>query len=160
MVSLWDRTTSRLAGFRRNSPSFDEAASAAPVEERVGDEKQRVAPKPSAPRRRSGLRIAVFASIAVVLVAAITVGSLEAVQHLGKDQPIVVITDDTIGISPGSTGQSTPTTAAEATAGKAAAGSVYHWLAKAGSSVSWSWTRPTLDPLRRGGVVRPVQVHG
>ncbi len=51
------------------------------------------------------MRIAVLASVAVVLVAAIAVGSLQAVKYLGKDQPIVVITDDTVGISPGSTGQ-------------------------------------------------------
>ena len=57
-----------------------------------------------APRRRpSGPRVAVYASIAVVLVAAITVVSLEAVKHLGNDRPVVVITDDTAGMSPGST---------------------------------------------------------
>ena len=81
------------------------------IEARAGDRKQ-----PSAPRRRSGLRVAVFASIAVVLVAAMTVGSLEAVNHLGKDQPVVVINDDTAGMAPGSTGQTTQTaTSAEGT---------------------------------------------
>lgn len=64
----------------------------------------------SAPRRRSGLRIAVFASLAIVLVAAVAIGSLEAVKHLGNDQPALVITDDTVGISPGSTGQTGQTT--------------------------------------------------
>jgi len=55
--------------------------------------------------RRSGLHVVLYASLAVVLVAAVTVGSLEAVKHLGNDQPILVITDDTTGVSPGSTGQ-------------------------------------------------------
>ena len=80
---------------------------AARAEERSGVLKQA-----SAPRRTSGLRVAVFASIAVVLVAALTIGSLEAVKHLGKDQPILVITDDSL--SPATTGQTTQTTATEA----------------------------------------------
>jgi photosystem II stability/assembly factor-like uncharacterized protein len=82
---------------------------AARAEERSG-----VLKRTSAPRRRSGLRVAVFASIAVVLVAAIAIGSLEAVKHLGKDQPILVIGDDTL--SPAATGQTTQTTVTEATA--------------------------------------------
>jgi photosystem II stability/assembly factor-like uncharacterized protein len=83
----------------------------ASIEAQAGDQKHSFAP-----RRGSGLRVAVFASIAVVLVAAITVGSLEAVKHLGKDQPVVVINDDTAGMAPGSTGQTTQTaTSAEGT---------------------------------------------
>lgn len=86
------------------------------VDERAGGSTRAAPPKASAPRRRSGLRVAVFASITVVLVAAITVGTLEAVKYLGTDQPILVITDDTAGISPGSTGQTTQTAAGEASA--------------------------------------------
>ena len=81
-------------------------------DEQIDGQKQKPMPKASAPRRRSGLRVAVFASIAVVLVAAVAVGSLEAVKHLGKDQPILVITDDTL--SPATTGQTTQTTARQA----------------------------------------------
>ncbi len=112
LVSLWDRTTSRLAGLvasRRTVPASEEAAAVSgPVEERP-DVRERA----STPRRRSGLRVAVFASAAVILVAAITVGSLEAVKYLGEDQPILVITDDTL--SPATTGQTTQTTASGAT---------------------------------------------
>ena len=49
----------------------------------------------SASRRMSGLRFVAFASIAVFLLAAITVGSLEAAKHLGNGHPILVITDQT-----------------------------------------------------------------
>ena len=70
----------------------------------------------SASRQSSGLHIAVFASIAVVLVAAITVGSLEAAKHLGKGTPIVYITDDTGGISPGSTGETSQSAVGETSA--------------------------------------------
>jgi photosystem II stability/assembly factor-like uncharacterized protein len=77
---------------------------AARVEERSG-----VLKRPSAPRRRSGLRVAIYASIAVVLVAAVAIGSLEVFRHLGKDQPILVIGDDTL--SPTATGESNQTTA-------------------------------------------------
>ncbi len=59
--------------------------------------------------RKLNLRVAVYASIAVVLVAALTIGSLEAVKYLGKDQPILVIGDDTL--SPTATGQTNQTTA-------------------------------------------------
>ena len=63
---------------------------AAEDDEQIDGQKQKPMPKASAPRRTSGLRVAVFASIAVVLVAAVAIGSLEAVKHLGKDQPILV----------------------------------------------------------------------
>jgi hypothetical protein len=61
--------------------------------------------RPPATRRRSGLRVAVYASAAVVLVAAIAIGSREAIQYFGKEQPILVITDETAGISAASAGQ-------------------------------------------------------
>ncbi len=83
------------------------------IEARAGDRRQLFAPKP-----RSARRVAVFASIAVVLVTAITVGSLEAVNHLGNDQPVVVINDDTAGMAPGSTGQTTQTAASGAQGGQ------------------------------------------
>ncbi len=85
------------------------------IGEQAGDSERSLAPKASAPRRRSGLRVAVFASIAVVLVASITVGSLEAAKHLGNDQPVLVITDDTL--SPTATGQTDHTTATGAQGG-------------------------------------------
>ena len=42
---------------------------------------------------------------------------LLAAKHLGKDQPILVITDDTTGMTPGSTGQDIKTTATDASTG-------------------------------------------
>jgi hypothetical protein len=51
--------------------------------------------------------VAVFASVAVVLVAAVAIGSLEAVKHLGTDRSVLRITDET-------TVTSTPTTEAAA----------------------------------------------
>jgi photosystem II stability/assembly factor-like uncharacterized protein len=57
---------------------------------------------------RSGLRAAVFACLTVVLVAAIAFGSWEAVKHLGKGAPVVVVTDDTL--NPANTGRTTLTT--------------------------------------------------
>jgi len=46
-------------------------------------------------KRTRGLRIAVFACIAVLLVAAVAVGLSKAVEHLGKDGFTLVITDQT-----------------------------------------------------------------
>ncbi len=46
-------------------------------------------------RRPAGLRVALFASLAVVLAVAAALGSLEAVEHLGKPDTVVRITDDT-----------------------------------------------------------------
>ena len=50
----------------------------------------------SASRRTSGLRIAVFASIAVVLVAAVAIGSFMAAQYLGHPHFVLAITDDNV----------------------------------------------------------------
>jgi hypothetical protein len=82
-----------------------------PLAARTDEERFDVPKRASAPRRRRSLRVAVYASIAVVLVAAVAIGSLEAAKYLGKDEPILVIGDDTVGISPGSTGQSVQTPA-------------------------------------------------
>ena len=94
----------------RLSGSVDRSGVWASIEARAGGRKQ-----PSAPRRRSGLRVAAFASIAVFLVAAITVGSLEAVKHLGNGQPILVITDQTTVPSTPATQPVTTTTQAVTT---------------------------------------------
>ncbi len=50
-------------------------------------------------RRRSGLRVAVFASVAVALVAATIIGSLVAARYLGDSTTIVYITDETTATS-------------------------------------------------------------
>ena len=52
-------------------------------------------------RRRSAFAYAAISFAVLVLLAGLGTGIFEAVTQLGKDQPIVVITDDTIGISPG-----------------------------------------------------------
>ena len=64
---------------------------AAQAEERSGVLKQA-----SAPRRRCGLRVAVFASITIVLVVAVTVGSLMAVRNLARPDFVLAITDDNL----------------------------------------------------------------
>ncbi len=56
-------------------------------------------------RHRSAVAYAVISFAALVLLAGVGTGIFEAVTHLGKDQPILVITDDTL--SPATTGQST-----------------------------------------------------
>ena len=91
IISHWDRTTSRLAAFRRDSLSLEEAAVPARVEERPG-----VVRQASAPRSRSGLRVAAFASIAVVLLAALAVGSFMAVRNLAQPDFVLAITDDNV----------------------------------------------------------------
>jgi hypothetical protein len=79
-----EETLDRLAG------PVDRSGLWASIEARAGVRKQ-----PSAPRRRSGLRIAVFASIAIVLVTAVAIGSVVAVRHLGQQHFVLRITDDT-----------------------------------------------------------------
>ena len=54
----------------------------------------------SAPPRWGGLRVAVFASMVVVLLAALAIGSLEAMRHLGERTLIVIISDQTTLTSP------------------------------------------------------------
>jgi hypothetical protein len=60
------------------------------VEERSGVQKRVVAP-----RRMSGLRIAVAASVAAILLVLAAIGSLAVVRHLGKGPFVVIITDQT-----------------------------------------------------------------
>jgi photosystem II stability/assembly factor-like uncharacterized protein len=67
--------------------------SAAEDEDRIGARKQESMRKASASKRSTGLRVAVFASVAVVLVAAITVGSLIAAQYFGQPHFVLAITD-------------------------------------------------------------------
>jgi photosystem II stability/assembly factor-like uncharacterized protein len=50
----------------------------------------------SAPKRRTGLHVAVYASVAVVLVAAVAVGGIVAAQYLGRPQFVLAITDDNV----------------------------------------------------------------
>jgi outer membrane protein assembly factor BamB len=122
---------------RRLSWPADRGSGWAGVETRAGVEPWAIGDggepgvKDGAPTRarKLNLRLVLYAALAVVIVAAIAVGSLEAVKHLGKDQPIVVITDDTTGVSPGSTGQTTQSapsgTAAAMFGGNAARTGVY-----------------------------------
>ena len=92
----WEMLRTRMAGEKH--PEASPGSRARTVAVSTSDNHERAsAPKASAPGRRSGLRVAVYAIIAVVLVAAAAIGSLEAAKHLGKDQPIIVITDDTMG---------------------------------------------------------------
>ncbi|MCL5735742.1 MAG: hypothetical protein M1274_09195 [Actinobacteria bacterium] len=64
--------------------------------EQVRDRTQVLVPKASTPKRRSGLRVAIYASIAVVLVAAVAVGSLTAVRNLTRPDFVLAITDENV----------------------------------------------------------------
>jgi hypothetical protein len=93
--------------FERNSPPFDESA----FVDRLEKKTSKVRRPASAPqRRRSGLRVAVYATAAVVVLAALTVGSLQLAKHLSADDDLVYITDPTDPAT-GSTGGTTATTA-------------------------------------------------
>ncbi len=54
-----------------------------------------------------------YAAVAVVLVAAVVIGTLAAAKYLWDETPVVVITDDTAGMSPGGTDQTPPTSATD-----------------------------------------------
>jgi hypothetical protein len=86
-----EETLDRLSGPVDQSGVW--AGIEAQVNARAGGRKGAPAPRP--PRRTSGLRTLAFASIAVILVAAISVMAFEAFEHLGKGAPIVRITDET-----------------------------------------------------------------
>ena len=86
------------------------------VDERAGVWKRAFAPRMSGRRRTSGLRIAVFASLVVVLMAAATIGTLEAVEHFGRGTDILVFTDD-INIGTATSTGTTPATVWEADGG-------------------------------------------
>ncbi len=77
-------------------------------------ERSGVRKEASAPRRTSGFRVAAFACFAVVLVAAVAIGTVEAVKYLGKGTPVVYITDQTTVPSATATTQAV-TTATQAT---------------------------------------------
>ncbi|MBN1629554.1 MAG: WG repeat-containing protein [Thermoleophilia bacterium] len=71
-------------------------------------------PKASAPRARSRLRVAVYASLGVVLLAAVGVGVVMAAKYLGDERSVLVIDDGTL--EPAVTGDaSQPATTTSAT---------------------------------------------
>ena len=72
------------------------------------EERSRGLRQTSAPRRRTGLRVAVFASIAVVLVAAVAIGSFMAVRNLARPHFVLAITDDNVIGASGQTTTATP----------------------------------------------------
>lgn len=77
--------------YERSAPVVDEAAFEARLRRSTSISRNRR----SAPKPRNRLRVAAYASIALVLVAAVAVGSFEAVKYLGEDRAIIVIGDDT-----------------------------------------------------------------
>ncbi len=123
---VWERIELR-ARKRRWSSSLRWLPPPGP-EERSGVQKEA-----SRTRRTSGLRVAVYASIAVVLVAAVAVGSLEAVKYLGKGTTIVYITDETT-VTPATTQAVTPTTESTATTTAGRLGELV-WKFQAGATV-------------------------
>jgi photosystem II stability/assembly factor-like uncharacterized protein len=81
--------------YLRNAPSVGADEIWETVQRRLPASAQR-AKQRSAPRRWSGLRVAVFASIAVVLVATAGIGSFMAVRNLAQPGFVLAITDDNI----------------------------------------------------------------
>jgi len=61
-------------------------------------------------RRRRGARYTAYAFLSAVLVAAVALGSVQLVRYLDEDRPVIVISDDTSGMSPASTGQASQPT--------------------------------------------------
>ena len=74
----------------QNSPPSDEAASSDRLRRRTNTTRKRVC----VPRHRSGRRVAVLASFAVVAVAALAVGAFEALRFSGGDQHALVVGDE------------------------------------------------------------------
>jgi len=74
----------------QNSPPSDEAASSDRLLRRTNTTRKRV----SVPRHRSGRRVAVLASFAVIVVAALAVGAFEALRFSGGDQHALVVGDE------------------------------------------------------------------
>jgi hypothetical protein len=72
------------------------------IEAQAGSPSKRV----SASARRSGLRVAVLASLAIILVAAVAVGSIEVVRHLGNQRFVLRITGEPVAATGGQ--QTTP----------------------------------------------------
>jgi hypothetical protein len=111
----WEILRTRMAEAERREESPSDRLAIGPVSKGDGQSRSstakvvaRITPVSG---RRNGLRVAVYAAVAIALVAAITVGSLEAAEHLAKEQPILVIDDDSFDLSPGLTGPATATTA-------------------------------------------------
>ena len=90
-----DQTDAKLRGlFKRNAPPADEAHLAAALRpERALSARTATARTPKRPPRRHGLRVIALTAGAVVLAAAIGVGSWQAAARLGGSDSVVVITD-------------------------------------------------------------------
>ncbi len=90
-----DQTDAKLRGlFKRNAPPADEAHLAAALRpEAALSSRAATARTPKRPTRRHGLRVIALTAGAVVLAAAIGVGSWQAAARLGGSDSVVVITD-------------------------------------------------------------------
>ncbi|OFW58176.1 MAG: hypothetical protein A2133_00710 [Actinobacteria bacterium RBG_16_64_13] len=108
-TGVWEAIENR-AKKEETPPGEGLPASREAPEERPAIRVTAVAREAPAQKRPRSLRLAAYACVAMVLVAGAAVGTLEAVEHLGKGPDILVIGDDTAGISPGSTGQGAQTT--------------------------------------------------
>jgi hypothetical protein len=74
-----------------------------------------ISPRARASGRKSGWRVAVNVCVAIVLAAGITVATLEAVKYLGQERTILVIGEDSVGMSPGLTGPATTAASVQTT---------------------------------------------
>jgi hypothetical protein len=83
----------------QNAPPFDKAGFA----ERLDRRRRPPLAQCGTSKRRSRLRVAVLASIAVLLVAALTSGTLRLVTHLGEDHYVLVIGDGSMTTADAST---------------------------------------------------------
>jgi hypothetical protein len=112
----WEILRTRMAEAERQEDSSGGRPAITPVS--ADDHYRRssttsvVVRRTSASGRKSGWRVAVNVCFAIVLAAGITVATLETVKHLGQERPILVIGEDSVGMSPGLTGPATATTAA------------------------------------------------
>ena len=88
---------------RQERPSQERWESATQADRRADLQRRAIAP-----RRRTGLRVAVFASIAVVLIAAVAFGSFMAVRNLAPPHFVLAITDDNVVGTGGQTMTATP----------------------------------------------------
>jgi hypothetical protein len=91
----------------KNSPPFDEAVFLTELRRRTGSGGRR----PSTSGKRNRLRVALYAGTAVLLIAALTVGGLEAQSRFGAKPPVVAVTDQTaVTATAATTGQTAQTT--------------------------------------------------
>jgi hypothetical protein len=72
------------------------------IDKGPADRKPAEPTKARAPRHRKGVGFTGYAFLVAVLVTAVAVGSLELIQHLAGDRQVIVIGDDTAGMSPAS----------------------------------------------------------